>query len=68
MAKELIKSFGGKYLGSVDTKSNGDVVVTNWGGKIVATYSKKDNVTRNFYGVIVATGNVASGFLLKGII
>lgn len=68
MAKELIRSFGGKYLGSIETKPNGDVVVTSWGGKIIATYSKKENVTRNFYGVKIANGNVAAGFLLKGII
>ncbi|MBQ8738672.1 MAG: hypothetical protein IJZ04_04155 [Clostridia bacterium] len=56
MAKEAIKEFSGRIIGYIDTKPNGDKVVSSWTGKILGTYFKSRNVTCDFYGRIIARG------------
>lgn len=65
---EVIKDAGGRRLGTVERDSKGDEVVKDFYGRVVARYTKSTNQTRDFYGRLVAWGNVASGFLIKGII
>ena len=64
MAREYIKAFGGKLLGYVEEDSTGNKVVHDASGAIVSKYTKSNNTTYDFYGRIIATGDVASGFLL----
>ena len=64
MARETIKAFSGRIIGYIDTKPNGDKQVSSWTGKILGYYIKSQDVTRDFYGRIVARGD-ASGMLLS---
>ncbi len=64
MAKETIREFSGRIIGYIDTKPNGDKEVTSWTGRILGRYDYSENVTRDFYGRVVARGD-ASGMLLS---
>ena len=50
MAREPIRNFSGKIISYVENKPNGDIVVTDF-------YDKQFDVTRDFYGKIIARGN-----------
>ena len=60
MAKETIIDFSGRIIGYIDTKPNGDKVVTSWTGKILGTYYKNRDVTCDFYGRILYRGDCSS--------
>ena len=64
MAREQISKFGGVILGYVETLPNGNKKVTNFTGKLISTYEKSSNLTRDALGRIIANGDVASGMLL----
>lgn len=64
MAKEFIKDFYGRVLGTVETIGTKQVV-KDFYGKVVATYDTKDNFTRDFYGRVVSKGNTAVGMLFS---
>ena len=64
MAKEYVKNFHGKILGSYETVNNGDIIVRDFYGKILGKYDKRFDVTREFYGKVIAKGN-AVGMLIK---
>ena len=64
MAKEFIKDFYGRVLGTVETQGTKQIV-KDFYGKLVATYDSKDNFTRDFYGKVVSRGNTAVGLLYK---
>lgn len=63
MAKENIKDFYGKILGSIETKSNGDKIAYDFYGKILGRYSKQYDVTYDFYGKILSKGDITSGLI-----
>ena len=64
MAKELIRNFTGTIIGSYETMPNGDIVVRDFYGKNLGKYDRQLDVTRDFYGKVVAQGN-AIGMLLS---
>lgn len=64
MAKEYVRDAWGVIKGSYEQQSNGDIVVRDFHGRILGRYDAKQNVTRDFYGWIVAKGN-AIGMLIK---
>lgn len=64
MAKEFIKDFYGRVLGTVETQGTKQIV-KDFYGKLVATYDSKDNFTRDFYGKVISRGNTAVGMLYK---
>ena len=61
---EPVRDFYGKIIAFYDYQSNGDIVVRAFSGIILGKYDKAMNVTRDFYGRIVARGN-AVGMLIK---
>lgn len=63
MSKEAIREFSGKIIGWVETDSEGNQIVRNFPGQIVARYDARNNVTRNFTGLIISKGNTAIGQL-----
>lgn len=65
MNRETIRSFNGKILGTVDTDIQGNQTVKNFYGYIVATYNKQQNITRDFYGRVLSSGNTAISQLYK---
>ena len=63
MARETIKDFYGKIIGSLETLANGDKLAKDFYGKILGRYCKAQNVTKDFYGKIVSSGDTASGLI-----
>jgi extradiol dioxygenase family protein len=63
MARELVKDFYGKILGSLETQSNGDIIARDFYGKILGRYDKQMNVTKDFLGKILTQGNITSGLI-----
>ena len=60
----IIRDFYGKIIGKIEIKPNGDKVVRDFYGMIKGYYDAKQNVTRDFYGVIIAKGDY-TGMLLS---
>lgn len=63
MEKEAIREFSGKIIGWVETDNNGNQLVRNFIGNIIAKYDSNMNVTRDFLGNIISRGNTAVGQL-----
>ena len=61
---ERVSDFSGRCIAWYDHQSNGDIIVRAFSGNILGRYDKAMNVTRDFYGNIVARGN-AIGMLIK---
>ena len=59
-----IKDFYGKTIATVDEKPNGDRVLKDFHGRYLGRYEKQANVTKDFYGRVVAKGD-ALMILLK---
>lgn len=57
MAKEYIRSWNGKILGSYEDDLSGRVVLRDFYGRILGRYDPKENLTRDFYGKIIGKGN-----------
>ena len=62
MAKELIKDFYGRILGSIETQGNKQIA-RDFYGRILGTYNKSDNFTRDFYGRILTRDNTLMGLI-----
>lgn len=57
MKEETIKDWRGKIIGFIQTYPNGDAKILDFYRKILGTYNKTLDVTKDFYGRIVAKGN-----------
>ena len=64
MAKELIRSFDGRVLGSYEEDYQKRIVLRDFYGRILGRYDPKENKTRDFYGRIIGSGNML-GMLLS---
>lgn len=62
MAKELVKDFYGKTMGSIETEGTKQIA-RDFYGRIVGTYNSTDDKTRDFYGRIVTSGNTLMGLI-----
>ena len=60
MARETIKDFYGKIIGSIEELPNGDRIAKDFYGKILGRYCKAQGVTKDFYGRIIGTGDATS--------
>ena len=57
MALQYIKDFYGNIIGVVEELPNGDKLVRDFNSRLLGSYNKTTNVTRDFYGRIIATGD-----------
>lgn len=57
MAREVIKDFYGRIIGSIETDMRGNAVGKDFYNRIVGSYDANLNKTKNFYGQIIGTGN-----------
>ena len=64
MAKEYIREWNGKIIGSYETDSQGRIVLRDFQGRILGRYDARENKTRDFQGRIVGQGNTL-GMLLR---
>lgn len=63
METQIIKDFYGRIIGRIETKPNGDKLVTDFGGKILGRYRADLNITTDFNGRKVADGDACMIFL-----
>ena len=63
ISKDVIRLFSGKIIGYIETDKDGNQQARDFYGKILGSYDKKLNVTRNFYGRIIGKGNQVSGLI-----
>lgn len=63
MARQNIKDFYGKIIGSIEELPSGDKIARDFYGKILGRYVKAQGVTKDFYGKIVATGDTTSALI-----
>ena len=62
---ETIRDFYGKILGFIEEDMQGNKTAYNFHRQILGTYNKKENVTRNFLGAIVARGDVTTSLIYE---
>ncbi len=55
--REAIREFGGKIIGYIVYRDNGDQEITEFSGKILGRYIAKSNTTHDFCGKILSQGN-----------
>ncbi len=60
---EIIREFGGKIIGKIETDSQGNKIVKDFYGKILGRYDARTNTTKDFYGRILARGDSSSMLL-----
>ena len=58
-----IKDFGGKPIGYIVQESNGDQKATDFFGKPLGFYRAKADQTTDFFGVVIARGNILSSLI-----
>jgi hypothetical protein len=65
MAKEVLRDALGQLLATIESDRNGNLVIKDYMGKILGTYDKKKNTTKNYLGQIVGTGNLLTLLITK---
>ena len=65
ISKEPVSEFNGKIMGFIETDRQGNQQVRDFYGRILGTYDKKMDVTRDFQGRILTRGNTVLGLLYK---
>ena len=63
ISKEPVREFNGKIMGFIETDRQGNQQVRDFYGRILGTYDKKMDVTRDFQGSILTRGNTVLGLL-----
>ena len=63
--EDIIRDFSGRIIGRVETDGNGNQTVRSFYGEIVGRYDAQRDVTTDFYGKILARGNIAVGLLYR---
>ena len=64
MEKQTVRDFYGRIVGYIETDYQGNNTVKDFYGVILGYYKKKQNITTDFYGRILARGD-ASASLIK---
>ena len=62
MAKEYVKDFYGRIMGSIETQGTKQTA-RDFYGRILGTYNSSDNFTRDFYGRVLTKGNTLVGLI-----
>lgn len=63
MARELIRDYYGKIIGSIEDQG-ARIIARDYYGKILGSYVKSENKTRDYYGRILMTGNGLIGLIM----
>lgn len=64
MAKQLIKDFYGRVLGSIEDVGTKQIA-RDFYGRILGTYNSVDDYTRDFYGRVLMRGNGLIGLVMS---
>ena len=60
-----IRDFQGRILGYIEEDSNGNRTARNFYRQNLGTYYAKENVTKDFYGRIVSSGDTTQALIYK---
>ena len=63
--KIAVRRPSGRIIGFIETDKDGNKQARNFYGKILGTYDKRLDVTRDFYGRIVTRGDSVMGFVYE---
>ena len=63
--RENIHDFYGRIIGSLERLQNGDVKARDKHGRILGTYVKDLNLTKDMYGRIVSRGDTTSALIWR---
>jgi len=58
MATQDLRNQQGQTIAKIDTDSRGVMTIKTFTGKILGTYDPKSNITRNYLGQLIGTGNL----------
>ena len=58
--KVPVRDWTGKILGFIETDDQGNKVIYNFYNQILGKYDKKLDVTKDFYGRLIAKGDQSS--------
>lgn len=64
MAKEFVRDFYGRVIGTIETQGT-KKIVRDFYGRVLGTYNSTDNRTRDFYGRVLSTGDTTASLLYK---
>ena len=60
-----IKDFYGAVIGYIDAAPNGDSIAHDRYGRILGRYKKASNVTMDFYGKVIGSGDMTSALVYE---
>lgn len=60
---QTVRDFSGRILGYIETDNQGNKIIRDFYRVILGKYDKKNNVTRDFYGRVVARGDASASFI-----
>lgn len=63
MVKNPVRDFSGKILGYIQIEDNGDKKALDFTGKILGYYKSQFNMTTDFYGRVIARGDMVSSLI-----
>ena len=58
--EQTIKDWKGKIIGFIEVLPNGDKIIRDFYRKILGKFDSRLNVTKDFYGRIIAQGDLSS--------
>lgn len=61
--EEVLKDFGGRIVGYIETFPNGDKVGKDFYRRIVGYYEVSSNTTKDFYRRVVGRGDMLSALV-----
>lgn len=61
--KVFIRDFHNRIIGSIETDEEGNKIVRDFYNKILGRYFAKTNLTKDFYGRVIARGDHSSALL-----
>ena len=61
--RDYIRAWDGRVIGSYDTDTSGRITLRDFNGRILGKFDPKENLTRDFSGKVVGTGNILAMLL-----
>ena len=58
--EQTIKDWKGKIIGFIEVLPNGDKIIRDFYRKILGKFDSRLNVTKDFYGRIIAQGDLST--------
>lgn len=63
MREEVIQDFYKRTIGYMVTQDNGEIWAYDFYRRLLGKYLPKENITKDFYGRVIAHGNMLSSLI-----